>query len=420
MHPIDECCRLNRRNFITTTAGGGLAALHTMPQADGLLAQAKGQVPGVPQFAPKAKRCIYFHMEGGPSQYDLFLNKPKLSQMGGQPIPASFYQGQRFAFTDPSKAVILGLDPTRTFKQYGQSGMWFSNLVPNIAQHADKICMLNAVVTHQFNHAPAQLLSQTGHSLQGYPSMGSWLQYGLGSENSNLPGYLVLSSSSFLSAGVLYWGSGFMPSTYAGVLLQPTGNPIINLGRPPGVSSAEERRRLDTLGRLNALHKQKMLDPDIQSRIDNYELSFRMQTEAPDLVDLSKESQATLDAYGLNRSDPPVTFVDNARRPAAGAYGTFAKHCLLARRMMEKGVRFVNVLSGSWDTHSGLNVELPWFAGMVDQPIAALLQDLGDRGMLDDTLVVWGSEFGRTPIGETRFNPATGRDHHPDAYSIWM
>jgi uncharacterized protein (DUF1501 family) len=419
MHPIHERNCLTRRNFLTSAAGGaGLAALLTLLKEDGVLAA--GQVPGVPQFAPKAKRCIFLYMEGGPSQFDLFSYKPTLNMLAGQHPPASLLEGKRFAFTNPQAAVLLGMDPARTFKQYGQSGMWFSNLVPNIAKHADKICMLNAVVTNQFNHMPGQLMAQTGHNLGGYPSMGSWLNYGLGSENQNLPGYMVLNSASINSAGATAWGSGFLPTTYSGVLLQPTGNPILNLGLPAGVSTAAERRRLDSLARLNAMRKEKMLDPDISARIENYELSFRMQAEAPKLTDLSQESAATLDMYGLSRTDPAVTFADNVRRPAAGTYGTFAKHCLLARRMIEKGVRFVNIFSGSWDTHSGLNAELPWFAGAVDQPIGALLQDLSDRGLLDETLVVWGSEFGRTPIGETRFSPATGRDHHPDAFSIFM
>jgi uncharacterized protein (DUF1501 family) len=420
MNPIAECRCLLRRDFLTSAASGaGLLALLTLLREKGALASA-GQVPGVPQFPPKAKRCIYFTMEGGPSQFDLFAYKPKLQELAGQHIPASFYQGQRFAFTDPSKAVVLATDPSRTFKQYGQGGTWFSNLVPNIAGHADKICMLNSVVTHQFNHMPAQLLAETGNNLTGHPAIGAWLTYGLGSDNDNLPGYIVLNSSSFLSAGTLSWGSGFLPSTYAGVPLQPTGNPILNLALPPGVTSAAERRRLDTLAKLNAIHKAKMMDPEIQARIDNYELAYRMQTEAPALVDLSMESAATLNAYGVNRMDPAVNFADTSRKPAAGAYGTFAKHCLLARRMIEKGVRFVNIFTGSWDAHSGVNEETPFLAGMVDQPIAALLQDLNDRGLLDETLVVWGTEFGRTPIGETRFNPATGRDHHPDAFPMWL
>ena len=417
MHPIDEHYRLTRRNFLTSAAGGaGLLALLTLLKEDRVLAA----VPGIPQFAPKAKACIFFYMEGGPSQFDLFSYKPKLNELAGQPPPQSLIAGKRFAFSDPKTAVLLGTDPSRTFEQHGESRMLFSNLLPNLAKHADKICMLNAVTTSQFNHTPAQLLVQTGRNLGGYPSLGSWLNYGLGSENQNLPGYMVLNSAAIVNAGETAWGSGFLPTTYRGVLLQPTGNPILNLGLPPGVSTAAERRRLDALARLNAIHENKMLDPEISARVENYELAFRMQAEAPQLTALDQESPATMDRYGLNRADPSVKFADPVRRPASGVYGTFAKHCLLARRMIEKGVRFVNVFSGSWDAHSGLNPEIAWFAGAVDQPIAALLQDLSDRGLLDETLVVWGSEFGRTPIGENRFNPATGRDHHPDSFTMFM
>ncbi len=419
MHPLDEYNRLKRRNFLTSAAGGaGLLALLSLLKQDRVLAA--GQVPGVPSFAPTAKRCIFLYMEGGPSQFDLFSYKPTLTTLSGKPPPAAVLEGKRFAFTDANSAVLLGPNPARTFQQYGQSGMWFSNLVPNIAKHADKICMLNAVVTNQFNHTPAQLIAQTGHSLGGHPSMGSWLNYGLGSENENLPGYMVLNSAALVNAGVTAWGSGFLPTTYGGVLLQSTGNPILNLGRPAGVSAQAERRRLDALAQLNGIHKDKQLDPDIAARIENYELAYRMQTEAPELTDLSQESAATLEMYGLNRADPDVQYADGARRPAAGAYATFAKHCLLARRMVEKGVRFVNIFFGSFDHHNGLDTELPWLTGAVDQPIGALLQDLSDRGLLDETLVVWGSEFGRTPIGETRFSPATGRDHHPDSFSMFM
>jgi Protein of unknown function (DUF1501) len=415
MHPIHECNYLSRRKLLTSAAGGiGLAALLTLLKEDGVLAA----VPGAPQFAPKAKRCIFFFMEGGPSQFDLFANKPTLNKLAGQPAPASLIAGKRFAFLKPD-AVLLGTHPSRTFKQYGQSGLWFSNLLPNIAQHADKICMLNAVVTSQFNHNPAQLVAQTGNNLGGHPSMGSWLNYGLGSENQNLPGYMVLSSAPFLSGGVSLWSSGFLPSTHSGVMLQPTGNPILNLEPAPGVSGSVERDRLDALAALNAVHKQKMMDPEISSRIDNYELSFRMQAEAPQLTDLTKESQATLDRYGLTRPDPAATFSNSSRKPPAGFYGNFAKHCLLARRMIEKGVRFVSVFSGSWDEHGGLSNEVAHLAGGVDQPIGALLQDLSDRGLLDETLVVWGTEFGRTPLGETNENP-DGRDHHPDSFNIFM
>jgi hypothetical protein len=403
---------LSRRNLLTGTAGGiGLTALLSMLKEDGALAN----VPGALKFAPTAKRCIFLFAEGGPSQFDLFSNKPTLKTLAGQKPPASLLMGKRFAFIN-ANAVLLAPSPNRTFKQYGQSGLWFSNLVPNIAQHADKICMLNAVVTSQFNHAPAQLVMQTGHNLGGYPSMGSWILYGIGSENKNMPGYVVLTAAGFVSGGSASWSSGFVPSIHGGVLLQPTGAPILNLTRPPGISATIERDRLDVVSDLNLIHQQQMLDPEIKSRIDNYELSFRMQAEAPPVFDLSGESQATLDRYGINRADPAVNFGGGFKKPPDGFYGRFAKQCLLARRLVEKGVRFVNVYSGSWDAHGDLTVQVEWLSRGVDQPIAALLQDLSDRGLLDETLVVWGTEFGRTPLGQG----TDGRDHHPDAFPIFM
>jgi Protein of unknown function (DUF1501) len=414
VHPIHECRALSRRQLLTSTAGGiGMAALLSLLKEDSALADMPGMLP----FAPKAKRCIFLFMEGGPSQFDLFANKPTLTTLAGQPAPASLVSGKRFAFLKKD-AVLLAPNAKRTFKQYGQSGLWFSNLLPNIAQHADKICMLNAVTTSQFNHNPAQLVVQTGNNLGGHPSLGSWLNYGLGSANKNLPAYMVLSSAVFISGGVSLWSSGFVPSTYSGVLLQPTGDPILNLKPPSGISTTIERDRLDTLAALNDAHKTKLMDPEITSRIENYELAFRMQTEAPDLTDLSQESAATLERYGLNRTDPNLSF-KSGRKPPGGFYGKFAKHCLLARRMIEKGVRFVNVFSGSWDQHGYLAPEIEYMAGGVDQPIAALLQDLSERGLLDETLVVWGTEFGRTPLGETNEDP-DGRDHHPDSFNIFM
>jgi uncharacterized protein (DUF1501 family) len=418
MHPIQECLCLGRRQFLTGTAGGiGLAALASMLREDRVLAAAT-------QFAPKAKNCIFFYMEGAPSQLDLFSPKPLLNAKAGQllknVVPAEVLARTRFAFAQKDTAVLLGTK--RTFKQYGQSGMWFSDVLPNISRHADRICMLNAVVTNQFNHHPGQLVMQTGNNLEGHPSMGSWLTYGLGSENKNMPGYVVMNSSRFLTGGQSLFESGFLPTSYAGVLLQPTGNPILNLNLPAGISTPVERRGLDALARLNAIRKTKMMDPEIKSRIDNYELSFRMQMEAPGLTDLSTESAATLDRYGCNRPDPDMSQLASDRKPGPGVYRAFARHCLLARRLVKSGVRFVNVFSGSWDMHNNLDVDMPFYAGMVDQPIAALIDDLAASGQLKDTLVVWGSEFGRTPIGENRpgYASITGRDHHPDAFSLFM
>jgi hypothetical protein len=411
MHKPGEC-NLSRRNIMTGMAGGiGLTALLSMLKEDGALAD----VPGAIKFAPTAKRCIFLFAEGGPSQFDLYANKPMLRTLAGQRPPASLVAGKRFAFIS-GNATILAPSANRTFKQYGQSGMWFSNLFPSIAQHADKICMLNAVTSSQFNHAPAQLVMQTGTNLPGHPSLGSWLTYGLGSENKNMPGYVVMTSAPFISGGSASWSSGFVPSTNGGVLLQQTGAPILNLTRPPGISATVERDRLNVVSDLNMLHQQQMLDPEIKSRIDNYELSFRMQTEAPPVMDISGESQATLDAYGVNRPDPPVNFGGGFKKPPDGFYGRFAKQCLLARKLVEKGVRFVNVYSGSWDAHGDLVVQVEWLARGVDQAVGALLQDLSDRALLDSTLVVWSGEFGRTPLGQG----GDGRDHHPDAFNVFM
>ena len=419
MHPVSERCLLARRQFLTTAGGGlgglALALLERHARAD------DGQVPGAVKFPVKAKNCIFFYMAGAPSQFDLFSHKPKLNELAGKPPPAALIAGKRFAFLNKDTAVLLGTDPNRTFSPQGQSGMVLSNLLPNLSKHADKLCLINSIYTTQFNHHPGQLVMQTGHNLQGYPSMGSWFDYGLGSADKNFPGYVVMNSSGGLSGGETLWSSGFLPSSYAGVTFRPTGDPVLNLNVPGGFTRDTERRGLDSLARLNELHRAQQLDPQIASRIANYELSFRMQTEAPAIVDLAGESAGTLERYGLNRADPNIP-VSGDRAPSPGAYKNFARHCLLARRMVEKGVRFVNVFAGSWDMHSKLNVEMPFFAGLVDQPIAALLQDLQDRGLLDETLVVFASEFGRTPLGENRGGSTnvTGRDHHPDSFSVFM
>jgi len=419
MHPIRQRACFNRRQFLTTSAGGvGGLALASLMKADG----ARAQLPGLPHFPAKAKNCIFFYNEGAPSQFDLFSYKPKLNELNGQRPPAALLDSKRFAFIQKDTAVLLGT--SRTFKQHGQSGMWFSDVLPNLAQHADKICMVQTVATSQFNHHPGQLMMQTGHNLDGHPSLGSWLVYGLGSENQNLPGYVALNSASHLSGGETLWSSGFLPPIHGAVMFQPTGNPILNLSSPTGISTAVERRALDALAELNAARQAELMDPAIAARIQNYELAFRMQSEAPSLVDLSGESQATLTRYGVGRPNPPLDLTGNASSggPRGDVYSEFARHCLLARRMVEKGVRFVNVFTGSWDQHANMDNELPFLAGAVDQPIAALISDLEERGLLDETLLVFGSEFGRTPLGENRpgFATVTGRDHHPEAFSMFM
>jgi hypothetical protein len=419
MHPIIERCLLDRRQFLTT-AGGGLGGL-----ALALLEQ-KSAAAGIGRTDPaklpvKAKSCIFLYMAGGMSQFDLFSPKPRLNQLNGQRPPAALLEGKRFAFLNKETAVLLGTSPSRSFAPSGKSGMLLSNLLPQLSQHADKLCLINSMFTTQFNHHPGQLLMQTGHNLQGYPAMGAWLDYGLGTLDQNFPGYVVMNSSGAFSGGETLWNSGFLPSNYSGVLLRAAGDPILNLNAPPGVTREAERRELDSLSRLNELHRAQMLDPQISARIENYELSFRMQLEAPAIVDLAGESAATLERYGINRSDPNIP-IKSDLPPAPGIYGNFARHCLLARRMVEKGVRFVNIFTGSWDQHQNLDAEMPFWGGLVDQPVAALLQDLEERGLLDDTLVVFATEFGRTPLGENRpgFELVTGRDHHPDSFSVFM
>jgi uncharacterized protein (DUF1501 family) len=415
MHPVLERCLLHRRHFLTSAAGGlGGLALALLDQGR---ATADDGRAGSSALPVKAKNCIFFNMAGGLSQFDFFSHKPRLNELSGQRPPANLLQGKRFAFLDKDTAVLLGTHPSRTFAPQGKSGMLLSNLLPQLSQHADKLCLVNSIYTTQFNHHPGQLLMQTGHNLQGYPGIGSWLEYGLGSENQNFPGYVVMNSGGAFSGGETLWNSGFLPSVYSGVLLRAVGDPILNLNPAAGWTREAERRELEALTRLNELQRARLMDPQIAARIQNYELSFRMQSEAPAMVDLSGESTTTLQRYGVDRADPD--FTGTALSP--GLYGTFARHCLLARRMVEKGVRFVNIFTGSWDHHGNLDKEMPLWAGIVDQPVAALLQDLEERGLLNETLVVFATEFGRTPLGENRPGVAvTGRDHHPDSFSVFL
>jgi len=369
-----------------------------------------------PHFAPKAKRCIMVYMAGAPSQLDLFDYKPKLNKLDGQSLPDSLLEGKQFAFIKKETAKLMG--SSRTFKQHGQSGMWFSDVLPNIAKHADDICMINSMHTDQFNHHPAQLRMLTGSQQFNNPSIGSWLQYGLGSTNKNLPSYVILSAGVGATGGSTLFQSGYMPSAYAGVPFRSEGEPILNLNNPAGLPNELQRQGLNTLASLNVRRAKSIGDDEIQSRIASYELAYRMQSSAPDLMDLSQENAKTLEAYGLNRQ--PTT--KSGRGGPASNYHTYAKNCLLARRMIERDVRFVNIIHASWDSHSNMDEDMAYNCGMVDQPIAALISDLKQRGLLEDTLVIWCGEFGRTPLGENRpgFKTVSGRDHHPEAFSIFM
>ncbi|RFC44793.1 MAG: DUF1501 family [Verrucomicrobia bacterium] len=425
MNPLQEAAHLTKRDFFTTTANGlGMLGLGSLFSQEPLLAAPQGVplmrdplAPKQPNFAPRAKSCIFIFMEGAPSQLDLFDPKPKLNELNGQPLPESLTKNVRFAFIKKESAVLMG--SPRKFAKHGESGMEFSDLLPNLAQCADDILQVRSMHTDQFNHHPAQLVLTSGRGTFGLPSMGAWLTYGLGSESHNLPGYVVLTAGRGTSAGTSLWQSGFLPSVYSGVLFRNQGDPVLNLRNPDGISRALQRESLDALASLNATHFEKMQDPEIAARISAYELAFRMQTAAPEFIDISDEKPATLEMYGVNRDDAQIKA---SRGGGPGQYQNYAKNCLLARRLVERGVRFVNIIHASWDHHSNLDAELAFNSGMADQPIAALLKDLKQRGLLDETLVVIAGEFGRTPLGENRGGSkvVTGRDHHPGAFTILL
>jgi uncharacterized protein (DUF1501 family) len=423
MHPRDEFLLQSRRNFLTTSANGvGLVALASLLMEDGRLvanpgadAPASPLAPRPPHFAPKAKNCICIYLEGGPSQLDLFDPKPRLNAMHGQKLPESFTKNVRFAFLQKETAVVLG--SPRNWAKHGRCGMDLSELLPHLSRCADDIALVRSMHTEAFNHHPGQLLMNTGSTMFGRPSMGSWATYGLGSDSKNLPGYVVLTAGRGTSGGTSNWGSGFLPSTYAGTLFRNQGEPVLNLNNPPGVTDDIQAKTIEAVKDLNGVRNAQIGDPEINSRITAYELAHRMQAAAPELIDLTRETKKTLDAYGLTRPDPPPA----SRAGGKGTYRQFATNCLLARRLVERGVRFVSLFHSSWDHHSDLEKELPYCAGMADQPVAALIQDLKQRGLLDTTLVLWLSEFGRTPLGENRAGRpgVTGRDHHPFCFTIW-
>jgi hypothetical protein len=415
----------SRRAFLTTAASGlGGIALSAILADDGALAApaaadvaADPLLPRRPHFAPRAKSCIFIFMEGAPSQADLFDPKPKLNELHGQKLPESLVKNVRFAFLKKDTATIMGTK--RKFQRHGECGMELSELIPHIGSVADDLLLVRSMHTDQFNHHPGQLLMQCGRASFGLPCMGSWLTYGLGSASRNLPGYVVLTAGRGSSGGASLWQSGFLPSVYSGVLFRNKGEPVLNLQAPAGLAGELERRGLDVLARVNGARFEQVGDPEIASRIASYELAFRMQSAAPELIDLARETQSTLDMYGVDRKEPDLKA---HRGGGPGQFRSFAANCLLARRMVERGVRFVNIIHASWDHHSNLDEELPFNAEMADQPIAALIKDLKQRGLLDETLVVWASEFGRTPLGENRggSESVTGRDHHPFAFSIFM
>lgn len=364
--------------------------------------QAETLRPRPSQFAPKAKAVIHLFMAGAPSQLDLFDYKPKLVEYEGKSIPPEIIGGQRYAFIR-SDAACLG--PRYPFRQYGECGTSLAEVMPHLGRIVDDICLVRTIKTDQFNHAPAQIFFNTGFPQPGRPSFGSWVTYGLGAEADNLPAFVVMSTGAGISGGAANWSSGFIPSIYTGVRFRNQGDPILNLSRPPGVDETLQRESLDLVGQLNRERLQSQGDPEIVTRIAAYEMAFRLQTSAPELMDLRSETKETLELYGADPDKP-----------------SFARACLLARRMIERGVRFINIYNEGWDAHSDVAGNLKRNCGATDQASAALVTDLKRRGLLDETLVVWGGEFGRTPMVET--NPALGRslgrDHHPQAYSMWF
>ncbi len=362
-----------------------------------------------PQFAPRAKRVIYLHMAGAPSQLELFDHKPELIRLDGQDCPASLLAGKRFAFIT---GVPKLLGPQYPFHQTGDSGHWISDRLPHLEKHLDELCFIKSMRTDQFNHAPAQLLVQTGNPRLGYPSLGSWVVYGLGSENQNLPGFIVLiSGGNMPDGGKQLWGTGFLPSVYQGVQCRSHGEPVLYLESPRDVSREKRRNMLDAIDELDQKNYEMFGNPETVTRIAQYEMSFRMQMDATDAMDIHKEPEAVRTKYGSKLGE-----------------SSFANNCLVARRLAERGVRFIQLYHWGWDSHGtyasdSLNVGFAKRCLEVDQPIAALLSELKERGMLEDTLVVWGGEFGRTSMKENRSGQASefvGRDHNPGAFTIWL
>lgn len=383
--------------------GLGSLALADIMQDGKLFASSGGGL----HHAPKAKKVIFLFMAGGPSQLDLFDEKPELVRWNGKPIPQEFIKGKRFAFMDTfSKEVPKLMASPRKFKKYGNSGASVSEILPNMASVADQITVIRSMATNVFNHAPAKVFMNTGSAQFGRPSMGSWLTYGIGSESRNLPGFVVLQSGPRgPRGGSACWSSGFLPTNYQGVPLRGVGEPILNLSNPRGISDNEQKDVLDAVKTLNQERLSSTGDPEIASRIASYEMAYRMQSSAPELIDLSREDQRTLELYGPDVSKP-----------------SFARNCILARRLVERGVRFVQLYHTDWDHHGGgdINLEngLEKVCREIDRPCAALITDLKRRGLLDDTLVIWGGEFGRTPMSEIR--ETTGRNHHIDAFTMWV
>jgi hypothetical protein len=383
----------------TTTTGGSTSAVSLT-----------GGLPGLPHFPPKAKRAIYLHMNGGPSQMDLFDYKPEMGAMYDKDLPESIRNGQRLT-TMTSGQSRFPIAPSKyKFAQHGQSGMWVSELLPWMAQLTDEIALVKTVWTEAINHDPAVTYICTGHQLPGRPSLGSWLSYGLGTMNQNLPAFVVMTASwsSKAAAQALYnrlWSAGYLPTKHQGVALRSVGDPVLFLSNPQGIDAATRRRALDAINRLNRSEYEQFADPETQARIAQYEMAFRMQTSVPELTDISNEPKRVLDMYGPDVHKP----------------GSYARCCLLARRLAERDVRFVQIFHRGWDQHGNLGGDLPLQCQDVDQATFALVTDLKQRGLLDDTLVIWGGEFGRTVYCQGKLSRENyGRDHHPKCFPLWM
>lgn len=410
----DQLQHLTRRHFLSKCQLG-LGGLWMASQSNPLFAgglekdPAAPFAPDIPHFAPKAKRVIYLHMAGSPSQLELFDYKPELSKLDGQECPEEFLKGKQFAFIQGVPKMLGSQYP---FHQAGESGQWISDRMPHFEEMIDEVCFIKSMHSDQFNHGPAQLLLHTGSQNPGSSSIGSWATYGLGSENANLPGFIVLTSGGQNpSAGKSAWGAGFLPSVYQGVQCRSQGEPVLYLSNPPGVSRNLRRHTLDALNSLNQQVSAQVGDPETVTRIAQYEMAFRMQMHASDAFDISAESPKVHEAYATSPGRE-----------------SFANNCLLARRLAERGVRFIQLFDWGWDSH-GTNDQTDLRRGFadkcrqVDQPIAALLRDLKQRGMLEETLVIWSGEFGRTPMRENRGGVTMsniGRDHSPSAYTLWM
>jgi hypothetical protein len=411
-----ERLAMTRRHFFSRTSTGiGAAALASLFTQDGsaepvVRDQPTGGLPGFPNFPPKAKRVIYLHQSGAPSQIDLFDYKPHLTKMQGTELPATVRMGQRITGMTSGQSSLPVASSIFKFSQQGQTGTWLSELLPYHGKIVDDICLIKTANTDAINHDPAITFIQTGSQQPGRPSMGAWVSYGLGSENHNLPAFVVLiSQSSAINVDQplfsRLWGAGFLPSNHQGVNFRSSGDPVLYLSDPPGIDKSTRRRMLDTVAKLNQLRSQAYGDPEIETRITQYEMAYRMQTSVPELMDLSKEPEHVFEMYG-----------PDARKP-----GTYAANCLLARRLAERGVRFIQLYKRGWDQHNDLPRDLALQCKSVDQPSAALVMDLKQRGLLEDTLVIWGGEFGRTVYCQGKLTETNyGRDHHPRCFTVWM